>query len=69
MKTTSIEYITRSEINQRAENEDSFLICEFTPNPNQNQLILLAISDGMGGYEHGEDVSREALRKISLILF
>ena len=69
MKTKNIEYISNSKINQRPQNEDSFIICQLTPNPNQNPLTLLAISDGMGGYEHGEDVSREALKKISLNLF
>ena len=69
MKTTNIEYISRSETNKRPQNEDSFIICQLTPNPNQNPLTLLAISDGIGGYEHGEDISREALKKISLSLF
>ena len=69
MKTTNIEYISRSETNKRPQNEDSFIICQLTPNPNPNPLTLLAISDGIGGYEHGEDISREALKKISLSLF
>ena len=69
MKTTNIEYISRSETNKQPQNEDSFIICQLTPNPNPNPLTLLAISDGIGGYEHGEDISREALKKISLSLF
>ncbi|MCL2939273.1 MAG: hypothetical protein MGU50_23455 [Trichodesmium sp. MAG_R02] len=68
MKTTNIEYISHSETNKRPQNEDSFIICQLTPNPNQNPLTLLAISDGKGGYEYGEDISREALKN-SLSLF
>lgn len=69
MKSKNLEYITRTETNKRPQNEDNFIICQLTPNPNQNPITLLAISDGMGGYEHGEDISREALKKISLNLF
>lgn len=69
MKTTNIEYVSRSETNKRPKNEDSFIICQLTPNPKQSPLTLLAISDGIGGYEHGEEISREALKKISLSLF
>ncbi|MDY6807352.1 MAG: protein phosphatase 2C domain-containing protein, partial [Cyanobacteriota bacterium] len=58
-----------SEINGRAENEDSFLVCELTAAPGEIPLTILAVADGMGGYEHGEDVSREALKKIALVLF
>lgn len=56
----------RSQINGRAENDDSFLIC---PLAGKRPVTLLAVADGMGGYAHGKDVSREALRRLALILF
>ncbi|HEY9691300.1 MAG TPA: protein phosphatase 2C domain-containing protein [Oculatellaceae cyanobacterium] len=63
------DYIVRSEINQRENNEDSFqrfsIISGLTPNP----IIVLAIADGMGGLAYGEQVSREGLKKLSLALF
>ena len=63
MKTTNIEYISRSETNKQPQNEASFIICQLTPNPKQSPLTLLAISDGIGGYEHGEEISREVLKR------
>ncbi|AFZ14512.1 protein serine/threonine phosphatase [Crinalium epipsammum PCC 9333] len=63
------DYIVRSEINQRENNEDSFqifsIISGLTPSP----IIILAIADGMGGLAYGEQVSREGLKKLSLALF
>ncbi|HEY9812849.1 MAG TPA: serine/threonine-protein phosphatase, partial [Candidatus Sericytochromatia bacterium] len=63
------DYIVRSEINQRENNEDSFqifsIISRLTPSP----IIILAIADGMGGLAYGEQVSREGLKKLSLALF
>jgi protein phosphatase len=64
-----MDYFTCSEINGRDNNEDSFLVCQITPAPGEIPLTILAVADGMGGYEPGEDVSREALKKISLLLF
>lgn len=61
-------YTVRSVVNERANNEDSFLVCSLTPAPGAPPLTLLAIADGMGGHAHGEDASREALRKLALVL-
>lgn len=61
--------VVRSRTNQRDNNEDSFLICEIKPGGGLPPVTLLAVSDGMGGLSHGEDVSREALRKFSLAMF
>lgn len=65
---TGSKYVVRSEINRRDDNEDSFLITELIPTLAGPVLPLLALADGMGGHEHGEDVSREALRKTALAL-
>lgn len=62
-------YIVRSETNQRENNEDSFIICDLHMTIGQTKLKILAIADGMGGYAHGELVSQETLRKVSLALF
>lgn len=62
-------YAFVSDQNQREDNEDSFLITSFRPFGAGSPLTILAIADGMGGYEHGESVSREALRRICLLLF
>lgn len=62
-------FAIRSEINQRENNEDSFLIFTIAPPFSFPPVPVLAIADGMGGGAHGEDVSREALRKLSLSLF
>lgn len=69
-KTSCIKQcVVRSQINQRDNNEDSFLVCEIKPARELPPVTLLAVSDGMGGLAHGEDASREALRKLSLALF
>lgn len=64
-----LPYAVRSEINQRQNNEDSFQIFAISLGWGRALLPVLAVADGMGGHAHGEDVSREALRKISLSLF
>ncbi len=57
-----------SDTNQRENNEDSFQV--ITLNPTMSQRIpVLCIADGMGGHEHGELVSREALKRLSASLF
>lgn len=63
------DYIVRSEINQRANNEDSFQIFSLIPGLTSSPIVILAIADGMGGLAHGEKVSQEALKKIGLSLF
>jgi serine/threonine protein phosphatase PrpC len=67
VKTIHSSYFVKSETNQRENNEDSFLIYRL---PLIHDIItILAIADGMGGHAFGEQVSREALRKMSLALF
>ncbi len=62
-------YIIRSEVNKRQNNEDSFVVWEVKPSSEETPITILAVADGMGGHVHGEIVSREALRKISLTIF
>jgi protein phosphatase len=62
-------YFVRTDQNQRENNEDSFLVFSLQPDVGSPPLVLLAVADGMGGFAHGEDVSSEALRKISHALF
>lgn len=62
-------YVVRHERNQRETNEDSFLIANLLPSIAGEPVTLLAVADGMGGHPHGEDVSREALRKFGLVLY
>ncbi len=63
------KYIVRSETNQRSNNEDSFQILPLIPASAQTPIFVLSIADGMGGYAHGEQVSREALKKVTIALF
>ncbi|MBD2771783.1 hypothetical protein [Iningainema tapete] len=62
-------YIVRSTTNQRATNEDSFQLFSLIPVIGQPLITILTVADGMGGHAHGAEVSREALRKVSLALF
>ncbi|GAP94029.1 PP2C family protein-serine/threonine phosphatase [Leptolyngbya sp. NIES-2104] len=58
----SLNYFARSETNQRENNEDchnSFLLED-----QGVQIPVFVIADGMGGHEHGEDVSRQAVLKV-----
>jgi serine/threonine protein phosphatase PrpC len=66
---TGLEYVVCSEQNERDDNEDSFLVTFFLPRPEHPPMIVLALADGMGGLGHGEDASRETLRKFALTLF
>lgn len=70
-KTINIKenYYAKSEINQRDNNEDSFLAFQFSPSVNQAPITVLAIADGMGGHQHGEHISTEGLRRFSRALF
>jgi protein phosphatase len=61
-----MHYVVRHEINQREDNEDSFQVLPLLCGLGQSPLVMLAIADGMGGHAHGEHVSHEALRRISL---
>jgi protein phosphatase len=63
------QFVVRSETNQRDNNEDSFLVVSFSVGALAQPLYLLALADGMGGHEHGEHVSAQTLKKLSLSLF
>ena len=62
-------YLVCTDINQRPKNEDSFLVCQLLPVLGREPVTILAVADGMGGYTHGADISREALRQIGAALF
>lgn len=64
-------YIVQSIKNQRENNEDSFQVFSLIPASaiGQSLVTVLSVADGMGGHEHGEEVSREALRTVSRALF
>jgi serine/threonine protein phosphatase PrpC len=62
-------YVVRSEVNGRENNEDSFHVYRLSCVADADPIWILALADGMGGHEHGEVVSYEALRKASLVLF
>ena len=63
------KYIARSEINRRANNEDSFQVFYLTRSPELEPITILAVADGMGGHAHGKKLSWETLRKFSVSLF
>lgn len=65
----SFRYVACSETNQRENNEDHFLIYHLSPVVSRSSLHVLSLADGMGGHDHGELVSYEALRKVSQVLF
>jgi protein phosphatase len=56
------------EVNQRANNEDSYQVLPFHLPLSDSFWTLLAVADGIGGHAHGEDVSQETLRKLSISL-
>lgn len=64
-----VNYTCLSDVNRREDNEDSHLAVEFTPFGAGAPLLLLCVADGMGGYEHGAEVSREVLRRLCVSLF
>jgi PPM family protein phosphatase len=61
--------VIRNEINQRKSQEDSFYVGTIIPGVDRLPIDLLIIADGMGGYEHGADVSEQAVKKLTLSLF
>ena len=65
--TSSVVF--RSRVNGRENNEDSFAVFEITVGGTGHRLTVLTVADGMGGHEHGEDASREAIRRLALTLF
>lgn len=69
MSSGVLPFFAASETNGRDNNEDSFIIFHVVPAGSQQMLTCLAIADGMGGHEHGEFASSEALRRFSRSLF
>jgi PPM family protein phosphatase len=66
--TTPVEnYYSRTETNQRSNNEDSLDRSELSVS-DAPPITLLLLADGMGGYAHGEDVSSAALEQFKLTL-
>ena len=63
------EFALRSEVNERDGNEDSHAVFTITPGLGEPPIIFFSIADGMGGYSHGKDVSREVLSQVSQSLF
>jgi PPM family protein phosphatase len=66
---TNPHCVIRNEINQRKYQEDSFYVGTIVPGVDRLPIDLLIIADGMGGYEHGGDVSAQAVKKLTLSLF
>lgn len=62
-------FVIRTETNGREQNEDSVLALRLLPGLDQPPIFVLAIADGMGGHPHGEKISREALKRLSVLLF
>ncbi len=56
-------WVVRSVVNGRENNEDSVMGFEFMPAWCERSVILFALADGMGGHEHGELASQQALVK------
>jgi protein phosphatase len=57
-------YYARTETNQRENNED-FHAVFFLDDPTEElYLPVLIVADGMGGHEHGEDVSHQVVLKM-----
>lgn len=63
------DWVVRSEVNRREQNEDSFQVYELLTPAAPGSLKVLAVADGMGGHVYGEQVSREVLRTASRALF
>jgi PPM family protein phosphatase len=62
-----VNYFCRSETNQRSNNEDSLDRTELSL-AGEAPITLLSLADGMGGYEHGEEISREGLQQFKQTL-
>jgi PPM family protein phosphatase len=62
-------YYARSLIEGRDTNDDSFYIGAILPTPTSSPVYVLAVADGMGGYEHGRDIAEQALRKLTAAIF
>lgn len=61
--------VIRQEQNRREKQEDSFLALPLLGRLAHKPLWLLAVADGIGGRQAGEEMSRETLFKIGLSLF
>lgn len=62
-------FIVRNELNQRKSQEDSFYVGKIVVGCDRLPIELLIVADGMGGYEHGADMSEQAIRKLTISLF
>ena len=62
-------YFALSKIDGRNTNDDSFCISSIVPNIDQSPVYLLAVADGMGGYDHGKDISEQVLRQLNSAMF
>ncbi len=60
-------YFFRTETNQRSNNEDSLDRSDLTI-AGESPITLLSLADGMGGYEHGEEISRAGLQQFKQAL-
>ncbi|MBE9009035.1 protein phosphatase 2C domain-containing protein [Pseudanabaenaceae cyanobacterium LEGE 13415] len=58
----SPNYYARTETNQRENNEDCYN--GFLIEDQGGKVPVFVVADGMGGHEHGEDVSRQAVLKV-----
>jgi PPM family protein phosphatase len=62
-----VNYFFRTETNQRSNNEDSLDRAELSL-VGESPITLLSLADGMGGYEHGEEMSQEGLQQFKQTL-
>lgn len=67
MNEPVVNYFFRTETNQRSNNEDSLDRSELSLS-GESPITLLSLADGMGGYEHGEEISREGLQQFKQTL-
>jgi PPM family protein phosphatase len=62
-----VNFFCRTETNRRSNNEDSVDRSELCL-AGEAQITLLSVADGMGGYEHGEEISQAGLQQFQQTL-